>query len=240
MENNTSSTNKFAIPLAIIIAGLIIGGSIYLSSNKKSPVSNVNNPTPTQQGVEAMIPVDESDHILGKLTADIIIVEYSDIECPFCKQFHTTLQRIIAEYGPSGKVAWVYRHFPIDSLHKNARIEAEATECAAELGGNGKFWEYTNILYERTKSNDGLDLTQLPLIAEEIGLNKEEFNECLVSRRHQDIVQKDYENAVASGGRGTPHSILVITSTGERIPIQGALPYENIKQAIDGILSSTN
>jgi len=230
-------TNKFTIPLAIIVAGLIIGGSIYLSSNKQ-PSKEINEVIP--RGPEAMRPITADDHILGNPNADIIIVEYSDIECPFCKQFHVTLKRIMSEYGPTGQVAWVYRHFPIDSLHKNARIEAEATECAAELGGNAKFWEYTDTIYERTTSNDGLDLAQLPIIAEEVGLNKEAFNECLNSGRYAEKVQADYENAVASGGEGTPHSILIITSTGERVLIPGALPYQNIKQAIDGILSSIN
>src|SRR6185436_7093141 len=85
-----------------------------------------------------MEPVTEKDHILGNPNAEVIMVEYSDLECPFCKEFHSTLRRVMNEYGKDGKVAWVYRHFPIDSLHPKARKEAEATECAAELGGESK------------------------------------------------------------------------------------------------------
>src|SRR5574343_1436136 len=107
-----------------------------------------------------------------------MFVEYSDTECPFCKQFHSTLRQMMDEYGKDGKVAWVYRHFPIDGLHPKARKEAEATECANELGGPSKFWEYTNMIYERTPGNDGLDPANLPKFAKEIGLDEKAFTEC--------------------------------------------------------------
>ncbi len=106
-------------------------------------------------------PVTDKDHIAGNAQADIIIVEYSDTECPFCKKFHETMIQVMDEYGKSGKVAWVYRHFPLDALHKKARKEAEATECAAELGGNDKFWEYLNLMMKITPANDQLDLNLL-------------------------------------------------------------------------------
>src|SRR3546814_20902810 len=63
-------------------------------------------------------------------------IEFSDFESPFCKGFHRTMGQVMEEYGQDGKVAWVYRHFPIDSIHSKARKEAQASECAAELGGN--------------------------------------------------------------------------------------------------------
>ena len=69
------------------------------------------------------------------------------------------------------KVAWVYRHFPISGLHSKSLKEAEATECAANLGGNSKFWEYTNKLYEVTPSNDKLDPKELTNIAKQVGLS---------------------------------------------------------------------
>lgn len=228
-------TNKFTIPIAIIIAGLIVGGSIYLSS-KKTAEPTKNNLLLTT-GPEASRPVTSDDHILGNPNADIVIVEYSDTECPYCKEFHKTLNQLVAEYGPSGKVAWVYRHFPIDGLHPKARKEAEATECAREIGGNNKFWEYTNAIYDRTPSNNGLPVEELPKIASDIDLPLDTFNQCLQSGKFADKVEADYQEAVRTGGRGTPHSILVIKSTGEKIPVEGALPYTNLKQAIDSILA---
>ena len=84
------------------------------------------------------------DRYLGNINADVVIIEYSDIDCPFCKRFHPTMERIAQEYG--SKIAWVYRHFPLDSLHPEARTKAEATECVAQLAGNEVFWKYLKAL----------------------------------------------------------------------------------------------
>jgi protein-disulfide isomerase len=84
------------------------------------------------------------DRYLGNINADVVIIEYSDIDCPFCKKFHPTMERIAQEYG--SKIAWVYRHFPLDSLHPEARTKAEATECVAQIAGNEVFWKYLKTL----------------------------------------------------------------------------------------------
>lgn len=89
-------------------------------------------------------PVTAEDHINGDINAPIKIVEYSDIDCPFCKRFHGTLEEVRAIYGD--KVAWVYRHSPIAQLHPDAFNKSHATECVAEIGGNDKFWEYLKLL----------------------------------------------------------------------------------------------
>ena len=99
-------------------------------------------------------PLSGSDHIWGNPNAKIIIVEYSDLECPFCKVFHQTLHQVVEK---NAEVAWVYRHYPILGLHPKAFREAEATECAFEQGGNDMFWKYTDKLFEVTPSNNGLD-----------------------------------------------------------------------------------
>ena len=121
--------------------------------------------------IEGPRDVDENDHVLGNSNAPITIIEFSDTECPVCKKFHETMQKIMDEYGKDGEVKWVYRHFPLDQIHSKARKEAEATECANEIGGNEKFWEYINKIYEITPSNNGLDPAELLKIAKSIGLN---------------------------------------------------------------------
>lgn len=112
--------------------------------------------------------VSNEDHVLGDRNAPVKLIEFSDLECPFCKRFHPTAKQVVTEYA--GKVALVYRHFPLDSLHAKARKEAEATECANEQGGNDKFWAYMDRLFDVTPSNDGLDLAELPKIAAFVGL----------------------------------------------------------------------
>ena len=226
-------SEKLSVPIAIVIAGGLIAGALYYSNIKSSKVSVA--PVVNNESASFMRPVSSSDHILGNPKADVVIVEYSDTECPFCKQFHVTLKRVMAEYGNAGKVAWVYRHFPIDSLHSKARKEAEALECANELGGPEKFWEYTNLLYEITPSNNSLDPAELPKIAKTVGLDDKAFNTGLSSGKYKDKVEADYQNAVKSGGRGTPHSILV-SKDGLQTVVQGAQPYENLKLTIDAIL----
>lgn len=222
--------------VSIIIAGVIIAGGIVLAS--RMPASSAVVPQPQvaaqQTGdLEAMTPVSSSDHIRGDINAPVKIVEYSDTECPFCKRFHTTMQQVVAEYG--NKVAWVYRHFPLDSLHAKARSEAVALECAGEQGGNEKFWAYTDRLYEITPSNDGLDAAELPKIAQYVGLNVAQFNTCLTSGKFDQHIEDEAQNAAATGGQGTPWSIVVGTD-GKKYPLSGALPYTNVKQIIDNAL----
>ncbi|OGG45744.1 hypothetical protein A2673_02540 [Candidatus Kaiserbacteria bacterium RIFCSPHIGHO2_01_FULL_50_13] len=235
-----------SVPFAIVIAGALIAASIYFV-NRDRPYASA--PLDNEPAVlEKIRGVEPSDHVLGNPRADVIIVEFSDAECPFCKQFHGTMHRIIDAYGLDGKVAWVYRHFPIPQLHPKAQKEAEALECAAELGGEATFWKYTDMLYELTPSNNGLDIGaynqegaasgtnagQLTEIATSVGLDAKAFEACLASGRHAARVKKDTDEVVTAGGRGTPHSIMIID--GEQIPIEGAQPFEVIKGMIDSML----
>ena len=189
-----------------------------------------------RKAVGAAKPVDAEDHILGSLDAPVKLVEFSDFECPFCKRFHPTMKRLMDEYGKDGKVAWVYRHFPLDSLHSKARKEAQAAECANELGGNEAFWAYTDRLYEVAPSNDRLDLALLPEFAEEIGLDRAAFEACLEGDarggKYAAHIEADVQDAIASGGTGTPYS-LVIAPNGKTFPINGAQPYAAVKAIID-------
>ena len=180
--------------------------------------------------------VDSQDHILGNPKAAVRLVEYSDFECPFCKHFHPVVKQIMDEYGKDGRVAVVYRHFPLDSLHPKARKEAQASECANELGGNEAFWAYADKIFAVTPSNNNLDLSLLPKLAEEIGLDRAKFEDCLKGDakggKYAGHIEADVQNAMAAGGTGTPYSI-VIAANGKTFPINGAQPYEVVKSAID-------
>jgi protein-disulfide isomerase len=138
----------------------IINGAQPIDSVKAMIASALAGET-ADAGKIDIPPVTEKDFITGNPNAEIKIVEYSDTECPFSKRFHQTMIDIMKEQGPNGKVAWVYRYFPLDGLHQKARYEAEAVACAAEQGGNAKFWEYLDLLFKVTPSNDGLDASLL-------------------------------------------------------------------------------
>lgn len=180
--------------------------------------------------------VDSEDHILGNLDAPVKLVEFSDFECPFCKNLHVTMWRLMDEYGMDGKVAWVYRHFPIDEIHSQARKEAQAAECANELGGNEAFWAYVDRLFEVTPSDDLLDLALLPRIAQEIGLDRAKFEDCLEGDarggKYAAHIEADYQDAKASGGTATPY-IIIIGPNGQTFPITGSQPYVVFKSIID-------
>jgi len=179
-----------------------------------------------------MQPITKDDWIRGDKNAPIKVVEYSDTECPFCKRQHETLKQLVDEY--KGQVAWVYRHFPIPSLHSKAPKEAEALECAGSLGGNDAFWKYTDMVYENTPTNDGLDPAEIPKYAEKIGLDKAKFEACLSSGKFTEKVNQMSDDAVSAGARGTPHNVVVFGD--QKIPVAGAYPIEQFKSIIDPLL----
>jgi protein-disulfide isomerase len=223
---------KHTIPLAIVAAGIMISGAIYFGGSGGSVASNNKNTNKAAENI--VVPkITDKDHIFGDPNAPIMVIEYSDIECPFCKVFHNTMKDVIQSYD--GKVAWTYRHFPIPQLHSKAMKEAEATECAAEQGGNSMFWKYLDRAFEATNSNDSLDLAELPKIAGELGLNVEAFNECLSSGKYTAAIEKSMEDAVKAGARGTPYSI-IITKDGRKIVVNGAESLANIRIKIDSLL----
>jgi protein-disulfide isomerase len=239
-ETKKSMGEKMSLPMSIIIAGLLIAGGIYLNGRitKINPTTAQQQQLKSQNLADVIRPIDANDHILGSSKARVLVVEYSDTECPFCKNFHVTMNTIMSEYGKEGNVAWVYRHNPIAALHSKSFKESEATECAANLGGNSKFWEYINKLYEVTPSNNGLDPKELTNIAKQVGLSSIAFDTCLSSGEVTPRVNADIQNAGDVGISGTPYSIIIDTKTNQYYPIQGAYPYAQIKSAIDLIIKS--
>lgn len=241
----TAEQNRHLIPLAIVVAGAMVAGAVWYSRGITPGGQSASVGRAAEDGaaggappaVGNIRPVTSRDHLRGDPEAPVKVIEFSDLECPFCKRFHVTMQQVMAEYGKAGKVAWVYRHFPLDSIHSKARKEAEATECAAQLGGNEKFWAYADRLFEVTPSNNGLDLLQLSQIAEEAGLKREQFEQCLrASEKFAARIEEDYQDAISSGGQGTPYSI-VIAADGKKLVISGAQPYTTIKQIIEAALA---
>ncbi|OHA58280.1 MAG: hypothetical protein A2571_03435 [Candidatus Vogelbacteria bacterium RIFOXYD1_FULL_44_32] len=204
---------NLATPVAVVLAGIIIAGAIvYGNYNDKPAIAEGTDGFVA----EKFISVDNTDHIRGNKEAQIAIVEYSDLECPFCKVFHQSMNELMTTDGE--KIAWVYRHFPIDSLHPKAFNEAIASECAMMLGGHDAFWKYADEIFAITPSNNGLDPAQLPQIAQKIGLDASKFNTCLKDQATQSRVNGDYENGIDIGVDGTPF-VLIAVKGGETYPI---------------------
>ena len=245
MQQEQHQPSVLNIPTAIVIAGAIIAGAVIYTM-KPAGSKQVVLPD-TQQEIKG---VTVNDHILGNPAAKIKIVEYSDPSCPFCKMFHNTMRQVMAVYGKTGDVAWIYRHFPLDkpgtrpdgsALHPNAGHEAQAMECADALGGSDKFWAYTNRLYEVTPSvtgntPNGLDQKELYTIAQELKLDANEFKNCLDSGRFKSKVDSQYNDGLAAGITGTPMSYIILPG-GKQVVVEGAQDFQTLKASIDAIIA---
>jgi len=221
------------IPIAIIIGALIIAGAILYTtkiSRESSPQKEIVSLSPGEEkkeGEVAKFTITEENHIRGDLASPVTIVEFSDFQCPFCARFHPTMQQVLAEY--QGKVRWVYKHFPLDQIHPQARPAAEASECIFEQKGNDGFWGFTDALFENQSK---LGESFYKELAVQIGVNTDQFNQCLSSRKYKDKVEADYQEGIKAGVRGTPGSFV----NGE--PLPGAVPYEAVKAVVDQALTT--
>lgn len=223
------------IGFVIMLTIMLKGGTIGIPGGKiadNAPAAAVPSGAVPEAPSGVVNPPREDDHIRGNVDAKVAVIEFSDFECPFCKRFHPTMQQLMSEY--EGKVSWVYRHFPLISLHPQAPKEAEASECAAELGGNDGFWRFTDRLYEVTPGNNGLDLAELPKIAAAVGLDQAAFESCLNSGKYAEKVNSHYNEAAAAGCRGTPCSIILAGD--QKLEVPGAVPYEQLKAMVDSVL----
>lgn len=225
MEQTKTS---YLIPGAILIAGILIAGAVIYT--KKVPSGSTQ-----QQARQNKLDPAAGGYALGKPDAPVTVVEFADYQCPFCGKFHEQVEpRIIQEYVSSGKVRFIYRDFAfLDSIGGNdsgeSHMAAEAARCA---GDQGKFWEYHTYLYKHQNGeNQGAFSNQnLKKFAAALSLDTATFNACLDSRKHQAAVVKDTADGRELGVNGTPGTFV----NGELI--QGALPYENFKAAIEAAL----
>ena len=213
------------LPAAILIAAFVIGGSLVYSANmqKGGVPSGTNEPVVNGSMVE--FTVAESDHVRGNANAEITLVEFSDLECPFCKAFHATAQQALDEYGD--KVRWVYKHFPLSNIHPEATPAAEAAECVWEQKGDEGFWAFADKVFEE---QDRIGSTLYREVAESLGMDIAKYDTCVSQRTYEDKVEQDYQQGLRAGVTGTPGSYV------NGIPVKGAVPYATLKAAIDQAL----
>lgn len=174
-------------------------------------------------------PVDEkTDHIKGPKNAKVTLIEYSDFECPFCKRHFDTMNQVMKQYP--NDVRLVFRNYPL-SFHQNAVKEAEAAECAAEIGGNDAYWKYHDKIFSQTTSNGtGFALDKLVPTAKEIGLDEAKFKTCLDSDKYAAKINQQEQEGSAAGVQGTPGTFVNGTL------VEGAVPLSQFTTMIDGLL----
>jgi protein-disulfide isomerase len=200
------------------------GGSVGTGTGSAVAPTNPSAPNePSKVSASA-----DDDARIGSPDAPVEIIEFSDFQCPFCARAAPTVKQILDEYGDD--VTFVYRDFPLDSIHPFATPAAIASECVREEGGDDSYFEYHDKIF----ANQGaLSDASLKSWAQELGYN---IDECLDSQKYLDEVRKDLADAQAAGGRGTPYFV-IIGSDGEGTPLSGAQPFSAFKQIIDAKLA---
>ena len=218
------------LPVAIFLGGIIVAGAVYFSAVKKEPSTSSGTGNPA-----LVRPVSTSDHTLGNPAAKVMIVEYADFDCEFCKTFDETLHQIIANEGASGTVAWVYREFPLVEIHPDAMSNARAAECVAETAGNDAFWKFADSLF----ANQPVDPVRYGALAEAAGVSGTAFATCYsnASTSVDARILADRENALAIGARGTPYSLILVAGKAP-VVMDGAYSYNAVKRLVEAALGS--
>lgn len=230
MDTPQTTQPQLSTPVAIIIAGaLVAGGIVYAfgfspnATNEKAAATG--EPTPVSA-------VTDADHRLGSAAAKLTLVEYSDMECPYCGDFHPTLKQLVTEMGD--RVAWVYRHFPLTSIHQSALPAALASECVAEAKGDDAFWAFVDAAFAQQQN---LGMAALESLAEAQGVSREDLASCMAKEDMVAKVQGQFNDAVAAGGQGTPFTV-ILNSDGERVAtLPGTMPYPQLKAQIEALLA---
>jgi len=229
-----TGNNTLSIAIAIIAAGALVALALFFSGQSArglpAQAGGGHNNGATASAGNFRLPSAE-DHVRGNPDAAVTLVEFSDLECPFCARLHPTLARIVEERDD---VNWIYRHFPLSTIHSSARSAAIASECVAELAGNDAFWAFTDAAFQNQHL---LGANWYREQAAGFGIDQTAFDGCVSNRETASHVDADYNEAIASGGRGTPH-VVIITASGGLRPFSGALPYEQISALVDQALAN--
>jgi protein-disulfide isomerase len=249
-----SSINPYLVLtllVCVFLLGMLTNKVMYLEKNLKDKSDSITanagtdataqapQAIPTEDLSPKQVSVDD-DPVLGDKNAKVTIIDFLDYECPFCKRyFDQTYEQIKKNYVDTGKVKYVVRDLPL-SFHQNAHKEAEAAECAREQGGDSVYFQYHDEIFKRTTSNGtGLTLSELPVIASDLGLNSTALQSCLDSGKYKEEVDKDLAAAATVGASGTPTFFVGKSSANSIITgtkIVGAQPYSAFQTEIDKLL----
>lgn len=239
--------DTFVVPLAIVIAGIIIAVAIMLTNNGKTSTPTTENiagtgNAPTQEEfIETETNIDDDAYMGNKDKAKMAIVEFSDYECPYCQRhFKETHQQLIDEYVNTGKAILVFRDFPLSFHDPKATREAIAAECVGDLGGNEAYFKFHDLVFTNTPTNGaGLEDSVLAEYATQAGVSSEKFNTCLTNEQFKDEVAKDLADGQEAGVQGTPGFIVGTLDKDGNVKgklIAGAYPFDTFKQILDEYL----
>ncbi|MBU6500592.1 MAG: DsbA family protein [Patescibacteria group bacterium] len=236
--------NNYMLPASILVAGLLVSGSIiYLVKSNNSVGNGAVAQAPSQnQGQQANVGSADSlkltsnDVVLGSQSAPVTVVEYGDYQCPFCGKFFTDIEpQLKKDYIDTGKVKFVFRDFIVNdrtSQDHESHWSAEAVQCAKD---QNEFWQFHDAIYsaetkDGIENNGNLNRAFFVQTATNLGMKLNQFEQCFDSGKYAAAVQKESNDVAASGVNATPTSFV----NGQMI--QGAVPYIQFAAAINSAL----
>lgn len=226
----------YVLGALLIVASFLIGMLFtevkYLKNGGSTAVLDASDVADTGDSTAPVGPVDVEPGdlpILGNKDAKVEVVEFSDFQCPFCKSLYDeALVQIKKDYVDTGKIKFSYRHYPLESIHPNAKKAAEASECANE---QGKFWEFHDQLFENQADWESLSsadaVNKFSEYAGTVGIDGATLAECVNSGRMAKQVEDDLADGTKAGVDGTPATFI------NGMMISGAAPYDDFKKEIE-------
>lgn len=218
MRQSTAQQRRMQrVGMWVVVAAVLVGTVVGLSKLVSTSV-----------GPSGQVPLTDEitaeDWVKGNPNATLTVVEYSDFQCPACNSYHPLLKRLVDELGSD--MRFVYRHFPLESIHKNAKRAAQAAEAA---GKQGKFWEYHDLLFQNQSkwANEGNPEASFRAYARQLGLNEEQFATDYASDEVAARVRRDQQ----SGTRASVNSTPSIFINGEPINPPGS--YDALKSLVE-------
>jgi len=241
MEFKRENIPFFSVCVLLIVAAFFIGNYRaelkYLRGGGALPQATGTPTAPTAPPEDNSATLakeverpSQDDHIRGNPNANIAIIEYSDYECPYCKQFHPSMQQVMSEYND--EVMWVYRHFPLEQIHPMARPAAIASECVADLAGSDAFWTFTDTVFENQAL---ISVDQIDSWALATGIDSTAYETCKLDSSVANIVDADLQSGISAGVNGTPGTIIMNINSGEVSVLPGAVPFAQIQSAIESL-----
>lgn len=232
--------DSFAVPGAIILAGIIIAAAIFFT-NKSNPNPDVAGNTDTNnqqdaqdQFTDASTNIDDDFYVGNKDSAKVAIVEFSDYQCPYCQRHaQETYSDLIENYVDSGQAIYVFRDFPLEMHGQIAIDTAEASECVAEIEP-GKFVEFHD------KAFMVADRAALDKVASDMGIDKGRYDTCMSERKYKAEVEKDLSDGMSAGVQGTPGFVIGILGSDGSVTgklVAGAYPFESFAEILDEMLA---
>ncbi len=251
--------DKLLIPFAILIAGLMVALAIVFSM-KNGAVLNTGNtggsdtnngadtPTPDPTAGTVQISIDDDPYLGDKKKAKLAIVEFSDYECPFCQRhYNDTHKELVKNYVDTGKAILVFRDFPLSFHEPRASQEALAAQCVFDLGGNEKYFQYHDLIFENSasngegfSSNDTEQIKKMEEYAKKVGVDTKKWRECYDSNKFGEEIKKDLADGSAAGVTGTPGFIIGKLDKDGNVTggtlLAGAYPFADFKTILDKLL----